>query len=269
MPPARFTALMAQRWLRLPPSTARPLIWQTPRLVLRIDFSRSWAAKALPVSSTSTQPVAHQPGQGHVAAGVDDGGPGHHHDLLPRLARLAHLARRARDDDALVDLRGDVVGHEAEDREVAAALRRPHADARARAGPPARPSCTWPCFTQVGRAVAQDERAVHLLVARRPPTCPSMRTTVSKLRGGVELVGQDAVRLRGREARRRPPTVAAPEVAQVLQDAVERLRRRRPSRRGGRTTGRRWSCRPGTPGPRTRRPPPRCARRPGAGCRSR
>jgi hypothetical protein len=51
-----LTALIAYRWLRLPPSTARPESWHTPRLVPTIAFSRSCAAKALPDSNTSTQP---------------------------------------------------------------------------------------------------------------------------------------------------------------------------------------------------------------------
>ena len=88
---------MAKRWLRLPPSTARPLIWQTPRLVPTIAFSRSWTAKALPVRSTSTQPSRTSRAEGGLAAGVDDRGTRHHHDPLARRPHAPHLPRGAAD----------------------------------------------------------------------------------------------------------------------------------------------------------------------------
>ena len=48
--------MIAKRWLRLPPSTARPLSWHTPRLVPTIAFSRSCTANAFPVRIASTHP---------------------------------------------------------------------------------------------------------------------------------------------------------------------------------------------------------------------
>ena len=123
--------MIAKRWLRLPPSTARPLIWHTPRLVPTIAFSRSCTANALPVRIASTHPSRTRARERDLAPGVDDGGAGHHDDALPRRPHALHLLRRGPDHDALVDLGGDVVRHEAEDRVVAAALERPHADAGA------------------------------------------------------------------------------------------------------------------------------------------
>ena len=267
MPPARLTALMAKRWCRLPPSTARPLIWQTPRLVLRIAFSTSWTAKALPVRSTSTQPSRTRRARCTSPPECTIAGPATTTIFSPRLAGLPHLPGRALDGDPLVDLGRDVVRHEAEDRVVAAALGRPHPDARGPAGPPARPSSPGPASRS-----GAPRRAAR---GRSPSSGPGPRSSSPsnahegvEVGGGVELVGQDAVGLRAgepgvRRRRSRPRGRRGPPgCGRGRGDPA-------PRPRSGRTRARRWSCRPGTPGPRTPRPPRRCGRRPGAGCRSR
>ena len=68
--------MIAYRWLRLPPSTERPLVWHTPRLVPTIAFSRSCTAKALPVRITSIQPSRTRPASVDAPPEWTTAGPG-------------------------------------------------------------------------------------------------------------------------------------------------------------------------------------------------
>jgi hypothetical protein len=103
---------------------------------------------------------------------------------------------------------------------------------RTRMPPPRRstrsPFFTRRCFTQRGAP----SRIIHLLVeGLRPPAVDAQEGV--EVRGGVELVGQDAVRLRGLEMRFALGG-HGPPVAEPLQDHVEGLRILGPDRDLGR-----------------------------------
>jgi hypothetical protein len=70
--------------------------------------------------------------------------------------------------------------------------------------------------------VAQHQRRVHLLVQGLDPASVDTHERV-EVRGRVEVVGQDAVPLGGPEAAVRH-LARRPEVAQRLEDAIERMR---------------------------------------------
>ena len=154
-----------------------------------------------------------------VASGVHHRGPRHHDDPLSRRPHALHLARGAADRDPLVDLGGDVVGHEAEDRVVAAALGRTDADAGTAQGHRLA-LLHLPLLDARGCPAAQDDGAVHLLIDRGDPGAGHAHQGV-EVGSGVELVGQDAVRLRGRESRVPHFGGGGAEVGQPLHDAVE------------------------------------------------
>ena len=108
------------------------------------------------------------------------------------------LGRRARDGDALVRLGRHVVRHEAERPALAAPLGRAHADTRA-AQRDGLPHPHQALLHADGHALAQHEHAVHLLGRRLHPGPVHAHVGIEVGRQ-VELVGQDAVGFRRREA---------------------------------------------------------------------
>ena len=90
---------------------------------------------------------------------------------------------------------------------------------------PSLPGPDAPLFDAMGYAPPQDERAVHLLVDRRYP-CAVEPDEGVEVRRRIELVGQDAVGLRGRELRVLYESGRS-EILQVLHDRVEHVRIRR------------------------------------------